>query len=376
MKIISSDSHIVEPPHLWSSGVPREYKDRAPRVIEKGGVDYWFVDGIRCNSFAGGAQVGARFEDQAKLKSAASFSEVRQGAYMPDVHLNENFSDGVLGSVLYPTQGLLLFGLQDLGLLHILCQTYNDWIGEFCSYEPGRLKGVAMVPNDDVDWAVKELERCHLLGLKGAMISCAPKSVSSYEHRYYDPFWDKVVQLSMPISLHIATDRGGADFSQAGIVNADYGVRKTIISLILGGVFTRFPQLRIGIIEYELAWIPFFLERLDYSYTQRANREGWSRIDDGKLPSDIFRENIFVSFQEDPLGIRDRHTVGINNIMFGSDYPHTESTFPRSVSILQSLLQGLPTEEQNKICFENCANLYSFTDVPEFQEIWALTDKI
>ena len=360
VKLISSDSHIVEPPNLWSK-VPSEYRDKAPRVIENNGVDYWFVDGIRCNSFAGGAQVGARFGDHAKLKSAASFSDVRPGAYLPDVHLSENFSDGVLGSVLYPTQGLLLFGLHDLGLLHILCQTYNNWLADFCSFDIGRLKGVAIIPNDDVLWAVNELERCHSLGIKGAMISCAPKSVSSYEHKYYDPFWEKAVELSIPISLHIATDRAGADFSQAGIVNADHGIRKTVMSLILGGVFTRFPKLRIGIIEYELGWIPFFLERLDYLYTQRANRQGWNRLTDDSLPSDVFRSNMFVSFQEDQLGIRDRHIIGINNIMFGSDYPHTESTFPRSMLILDELLQGLPLDEQAKIRFGNCADLYSFS---------------
>lgn len=362
MKLISSDSHVVEPPNLWLSGVPTGYQDKAPRVIEKDGVDYWFINGVRCNSFAGGAQVGVRFGDKAKLESAASFSQVRPGAYMPDAHLSENLTDGVLGSVLYPTQGLLLFGIHDLELMHILCQTYNNWIAEFCSFDSDRLKGVAIVPNDDVVWAVNELERCHSLGIKGAMISCVPKSVSSYEHRYYDPFWDKAVELSIPISLHIATDREGADFSQAGIVNADYGIRKTIVSLILGGVFTRFPKLRIGIIEYELSWIPFFLERLDYSYTQRATRAGWMRIAGDSLPSDIFRENIFVSFQEDRLGIRDRHIIGINNLMFGSDYPHTESTFPRSELILRGLLKDLPREEQRKICFGNCAKIYSFSD--------------
>jgi predicted TIM-barrel fold metal-dependent hydrolase len=358
--ILSSDSHVIEPPSLWLERIERRFAHRAPQVQSHEDADYWYVDGQRSNSFAGGAQPGQRFLDGESLRSAARFEEVRPGGYEPAAHLAENLEDGINGSVLYPTVGLLLFAVRDLELLHAICRAYNDWLSEFCSHDRARLKGVAMIPLDDLEFAVTELERCHRMGLSGAMISCAPLPDQRYG-LIQDRFWAAAQALGMPLSLHIATDRSGADFSEAGIANADHSVRKSLADLIFSGLFQRFPRLRVGVIEYELAWIPFFLERMDYTFTQRASRPGWSREKLTELPSHYFHENVFVSFQEDALGIRDRHLIGIEGLMFGSDYPHTESTFPRSRQILAELLADLSKSDRAGVTWRNCARLYGFS---------------
>ena len=176
----------------------------------------------------------------------------------------------------------------------------------------------------------------------------------------------------MPISLHIATQRAvpGVTYednriARPGIVaNWDRYIRMSLAHMVLSGLFERFPRLRVGSVEHELGWVPFFLDRLDYTYTQRARRPSWYRFQDG-LPSDFFRRNVFLSFQEDALGMRDRHLIGTDQMMWGSDYPHTESTFPQSQKLLDRIFAGVPDDERRRITRDNVARLYGFDGVPE-----------
>jgi hypothetical protein len=151
---------------------------------------------------------------------------------------------------------------------------------------------------------------------------------------------------------HESLDRGRGVLGQ---------VRVSLGHLILEGVFERYPTLRVGSAEHELAWVPFFLDRLDYTHTQRARRVHWHRYRGDALPSDFFRRNTFLSFQEDAMGIRDRSLIGVGGLMWGSDYPYTESTFPRSRVILERILEGVPHEERRQITARNAAQLYRLT---------------
>ena len=141
-RIISSDSHVVEPPDTWNGRLPMKYRDRAPRVVGDADGDWWFVDGVRTNSFQGGAQTGKRFDRPEELQPAGHFADVRRGAYDPREFLADNDLDGVWGSVLYPTEGLSLYQVPDGELLAAIFAGYNDWLAEFCRYDPKRLKGI------------------------------------------------------------------------------------------------------------------------------------------------------------------------------------------------------------------------------------------
>jgi predicted TIM-barrel fold metal-dependent hydrolase len=200
------------------------------------------------------------------------------------------------------------------------------------------------------------------------MITVAPPDDQSYDHARYEPFWAAAQDLDAPISLHIDTNRPApyvvAESNRTSraslLANADYWVRLSLGHLVLEGVFERFPRLRVGSAEHELAWVPYFLDRLDYTYTQRARRAHWHRYATDALPSDFFRTNAFLSFQEDAMGLRDRALIGVDLLMWGSDYPHTESTFPRSRVILERILDGVPPDEQRRITAANVARLYQF----------------
>jgi predicted TIM-barrel fold metal-dependent hydrolase len=260
--------------------------------------------------------------------------------------------------------------VRDRQLLSACFSAYNDWIAEFCNAHPARLKGVALINLDDVQEGVAELQRARKMGLAGALIAAYPWLERPYSGAEYEPFWAAVQDLEIPLGLHIATYRPGADqlhgfqnvdtLSPAFLANTDHWVRMSLGDMIFAGVFERYPRLMVGTVEQELSWIPHFLDRLDYTYTQRARRDYWHRFQGDILPSDFFRRNVFCSFQEDVMGIRDREVIGLENLMWGSDYPHQESTWPKSREILDKILAEVPADEKALIAGENAARLYHF----------------
>jgi predicted TIM-barrel fold metal-dependent hydrolase len=262
-----------------------------------------------------------------------------------------------------------------------MMRAYNDWIADFCRYDPSRLKGIGMINVDDPDDGARELTRCREIGLHGALVTVAPPPWLPFRDAAYDRLWATAQDLDMPLSMHTATDRAdpkvGKDSFRLDVknvppsvfINKDMQIRLALADLILSGVFERFPGLRIGTIEHELSWIPFFLDQMDYTYTDRPPRGEWYRFkEQGMLPSDYYRRQVFASFQEDAVGIRVRDVIGLDTMMWGSDYPHTESTFPRSQEIVAEILGDIPPPNVLKIVSTNAANLYQF-DVPPKPEV-------
>lgn len=371
--LISSDSHIVEPPDLWAARAPDA--ERLPRVVSEEDGDWWYIDGRKTMSFLG-IQPGMRFDqDPAKLRISGTFAEVSPAAFDPGAYIAANESDGVWGTVIYPSEGLVLFSVPSTEVVTEAMRIYNDWIADFCSHDTTRLKGVAMVNVDEPAAAAEELRRCHALGLAGALITVAPPAWLPFRSRELDPFWATASELGMPLSLHTATDRADPksppprlDVQNAPpslFVTMDYQVRRALADLIFSGVFERHPDLRVGTVEHELGWIPFFLSQLDYTYTDRPARgPEWKRFaDPDRLPSQFFRSNCFASFQEDGIGLRLSDLIGVETLMWGSDYPHTESTFPRSREVLARILTGVPGDDAYRIVNANAARLYRF-EVP------------
>ncbi len=368
-RVISSDDHVFEPADLWTSRVEEKFRDRAPHVVHRAedGTDWWVCDGlIGASGGSGGSQMGMRFEAPEKMSFADSMDNVRPGAYIPEARIADMDADGIDVALLYPSQGLLLYGHPDSTLLTALCRAYNSWLAEFCGAFPDRLKGIAMLDIDDVQSGIREMEHCAKLGLVGAMISVYPAEQKSYDRPMYEPLWAAAQDLDLPLSLHLATNRPGSGYidesnleaiDYPALVNVDHWVRMSLARLILSGVFERYPKLQVGSIEQEVSWASHFLERLDYTYTQRP-QHGAHRFTEDMLPSDYFHRNVFISFQEDALGIRDRHFIGVDNLLWGSDYPHPECTFPRSQQILDEILSECSEEERARIVGGNTARIY------------------
>jgi predicted TIM-barrel fold metal-dependent hydrolase len=370
--IVSADSHVIEPPTLWRERLPA-WGDRAPSVVRgDDGNDWWWVDGHRTNSFAGGTQAGRRFGGRA-LVLADRAENVPADVWDPHRYVTANLDDGIVASVLFPTQHLVHSKVRNTALVDACARAYNDWLAEFCAAEPKRLRGVAALNVDDVPTAVAELQRAAGLGLVGALVPVGLPRHRSYAEPVFDDLWAAAADLAMPVCLHIGSER--ADPTRAGppIVSgtsarneaapvlsafacADLTVRQSLADVIYGGVLERHPRLRVGSVEHEAGWAPHFVDRLDFTYTQRATKG--RRFADGKRPSDFVADQVFVTWSEDALAVRERGRLGRGTLLWASDFPHSEGTFPHSRRIVGELTAGLAPEERHDLVAANAARLF------------------
>ena len=370
-RVNSSDNHIAEPPDLWTSRMEPKFKDRAPRLVHEDGMDVWYCDGVKFGNVVAASQAGIRFDRQEELVHSNRevlpdddiFEHNRPGGYIPAEHVKDQDTDGVYAGVLYPTSTFALYRIvSDNEFLSALFKTYNDWLADFCSAFPKRLKGIALINTDDVHEGVVEMQRCAKMGLAGVATPIIPVAGREYDSPEYEPLWAAAQDLEMPISWHGFSDRlgaaGGRRATASWVTNRDHWTRMSLTDIIASGVFERYPKLHVGAIENGLSWAAHFVEMLDYIYTQRTRSDDWPRYTADVLPSHYFYTNVFLSFQEDALGIRLRDVIGVENMVWGSDYPHRESTFPETQRILGEILADCTEDEKAKIAGDNCARLY------------------
>src|SRR5947199_1123516 len=208
--VLSSDSHVFEPPDLWQTRIDRAFRDRAPRIERVDGADQIVVEADQVLSGIGLiSNAGARFDALETISGQGRFEDVPRGGYDPEQHLSDMRLDAVSGEVLYPSQGLFYFRVTDTPLMSAIFRAYNDWLAEFCATDPARLKGIAMINLDDVQDGIRELERAARLGLAGAMINEYPLEHRRYDQSEYQPILAAAAALELPLSLHTATRRQG-----------------------------------------------------------------------------------------------------------------------------------------------------------------------
>jgi predicted TIM-barrel fold metal-dependent hydrolase len=374
-KLISADSHIVEPPDMYASRIEPKFRDRAPKMERRkteAGREYdaWMIDGVQVGTLGAVMQAGQRFEDPSQIDFLGVWEDVRKGGYDAHAMITENEEDGVWGSCLQPSQGLFWYRVPDSALLTEICRVYNDWITDFCKPYPERLKGIAMLNVDDVEEGCRELERIKKLGLVGAFIPVSPLPDKPYRDPSYDRLWATAQDNDMPLLMHIATNRSGVpgceftmnvgELTGAGRSTTDHWVRYSLSAMVFAGVFDRFPRLKVGSVEHETAWIPHWLKQMDFTYRERpVFTKGW-KSQSGMLPSDYWQRNMFVEFMEDDLGVELRKYIGVDNMLWGSDFPHAESTWPQSKQFLDRIFEGVPEEDRRKITADNAAKLFGF----------------
>ena len=367
--ILSSDSHVFEPPDLWTERIDKAFRDRAPRIERVGDVDHLVIEGNQTIAGIGLiSNAGARFDAPETISDHARFDDVHEGGYDPELHIRDMAIDGVSGEVIYPSQGLFYFKVPDSHLMSAIFRAYNDWLVEFCSTDPERLKSIAMVNVDDVSEGVSELEHAAKRGFAGAMITEYPPEERRYHQPEYESLWAAAASLGLPLSFHTATGRVGMASGGGGARTFRDASRRatkaftpalSMCDMIFSGVFERHPKLQLAIVESELAWVPYVLTSMDYTYRER-HEEASRRFNNEMKPSDFFSRNVFLSFQEDDIGVRLRDRIGVDRMMWGSDYPHSESTFPRSREVLDEILDGVPEDERHQIVCGTTADLYGF----------------
>jgi predicted TIM-barrel fold metal-dependent hydrolase len=371
LQLISSDSHVSEPPDLWMERIDTKYRDRAPRVVlnpEGQEGAYLVYEGYPPHNLAIGLGAGRTPEELASFLKTGTYADARPGGWDPAQRLPDMELDGVEAEVLYTTLGFRMFWLKDAGLQRACFRVYNDWLAEYCSYAPKRLKGLALISLYDPKEGAQELERCAKMGLKGAMIWCSPPTDQPYSSPLYDPFWAAAQELDMPISLHAITGMEripweyGAEQRAMRSTVTPHEIEKSFSILILSGVLERFPRLKIVSAENNCGWLPYYLQRMDRGFA-RFGPSGTVTPWPTKLtlkPSEYFRRQMYCTFIDDSFGVASRHWIGVDNVMWSSDYPHTASTWPHSRDIIERDFKDVSEVEKRKIVRENVAKLYGF----------------
>nr|WP_246351845.1 amidohydrolase family protein [Sphingobium subterraneum] len=369
-KIISSDSHVIEPWYLWQERLPQEFRDRAPKLVSGENGDRLVCEDVEMPPIGTAAGV---FRKNSEVRQTGRWEDdVPASSYDPGARIAELERDGIWGEVMYPTFGLGFYGIDDVKFKWALLRAYNDWLAEFCQYDPKRYKGIAMVANDDPELAAEELRRVKKLGLVGVMIpTVAGEGVPQYHERGMDPLWKAAVDNGMSVNVHSGTTRDRNKKSAVLQVSGGRNPTKSplkyevivrpMLNMIFGGVFERFPELTFVSAENEAGWAPHVLERADYEWERYANvalKDFESRIP--RPPSDYFRKNIKLTFLRDSVAILSRHLFGVETIMFQTDFPHGVSTYPNSRKMVDDMFAGIDTADRDKIVYQNAADLYGF----------------
>lgn len=358
---ISADSHVVEPAEFFEPLVKR-FGEEAPHVVvadPERGPQLYLGNGQLGLSISGFLQANVDFTSpEARASMKLGYKLARPGCYDTTERIKDQELDGLDAEVLYPSVLFNVYQIPNRDILNACFKSYNDWVGDYCREQPQRLFGLACLQMFDIDEAIAEMERAKKLGHVGVCIPATAPPDRLYSDKAYDKFWAAAQEMQMPLTMHIftgATPNHGLPFRAAGGQLAFAGVMFTIHDLIWSGVCERFPGLKFVITEFETGWAAIMLKRMDWGYV----RGGGARVHGLPLsPSEYWKRNFFVTFEDDPLGIRTRDFIGTNTILWGNDYPHGDSVFPNSQKVLTEVLADCTREEIYEMTVKNVVDLY------------------
>jgi len=370
--LLDADSHVSEPLDLWQERLPAKYRDKAPRMLkEHGGKPgaWWLIEeGREPHNVILGFGANKTLEELQQFLKGFSYAGAHRGGWDPAQRVKDMDQDGVTGDVLYTTLGFRMFWIRDAGFQRACFQVYNDWLAEFCSYSPKRLKGLGLISLYDPKQGAEDLEECAKKGLAGGLIWASPPDELPFYSEVYNSFWKAAQELRMPLSLHefagferIYWESTAEKRTVANAV-ASHEVETTFATFILSGILERFPRLKIISAELNCGWLAYFLHRMDRAFDSRGVRLQGSPFPT-KLtmrPSEYFRRQLYATFIDDPYGLAHRHEIGVDNLLWSSDFPHSATFWPHSREKIAKDFHGIGEEDKRKILCENVAKLYGF----------------
>lgn len=298
-----------------------------------------------------------------------SFSE-RPGGFDPKARIDEMAVDGVSAEVLYPSIAMKLFGLEDAQLQRRALHRYNEWLAEYCSANPHRLLGIGLVPAWDMDDALAEVSWCADNKMRGVQVWQTPPAHLRFDSGHYEPLFEACADTGLPLNLHIITGFGmarttfehGTELVKTGtllfkvsITQKLHEAQDALLEIVLSGALDRHPGLRVILVENECAWLPFFFDQLDYYYRRF---EGKGPISLERPPSQALRDQVFTTFFRDPNVAATVRALGTGNLMWSSDYPHGNSTWPESRRVVQERLGGFPEPDVHRLVWTNAATVF------------------
>ena len=383
IKIIDADTHLSEPPDLWTKRAPAALRDRMPQIQMLEGKRAWVIDGDKAIGI-GASPVSAIRKDGIKPPGLwfkqAQYEDVHMGAYDTQARLAAMDELGIWAQIVYPNR--LGFGGQRTAKvdpqLRLACtQIYNDAMAELQVESGQRMFPMALLPWWDVDLSVRETERMAKAGLKGININSDPqgredtkgRTLPDLGDRYWDPLWEACVHLNLPVNFHIGASEQTDDFVGSTYWPSLSDERRLVMTstmlfanngrvmgnLIMSGLLDRFPTLQFVSVESGVGWVPFLLEALEYQYRENNTGKGLELT-----PREYFRRNFSACFwfEQRDMGYMVR-AVGVENVMFETDFPHPTCLYPEPLERSAPTLAGFTPEERRKIMSGNAARVYS-----------------
>jgi len=357
---ISADSHVTEPPTLYVDYIEPKYRETAPRLVNdpKRGEVY-LIHGLDISLPMG--LIAAAGKDPATLSMKGSgYDQLHRGGWDPKARAADQDRDGVAAEIIYPSVGMMLANHPDLSYKRACFDAYNRWLKEYCDGLPNRLFGMPQITMASPQSGIEEIRKAKEMGFKGVMLPGRPGH-EDYHHRDYDPFYEAAVDLGLPLSFHILTSgkdemrtyRGPRINSFQGIIRGNQDI---IGTFIFGGVFERHPKLKLVCVEADAGWAPHFMYRMDHAYKRHRY---WLKCDEmERLPSEYFRENVYMTFQDDWTAFKFRNDMNVERLMWANDFPHSDATWPHSQELLAEHTADMSQWERDRILHDNVSELY------------------
>jgi predicted TIM-barrel fold metal-dependent hydrolase len=370
LTLISVDDHIIEPPDLFDGHLPNKYKADAPRIVRReDGADVWRFGEVEVPNVALNAVAGRPKEEYGV--EPQSLEEVRPGCFQVDERVKDMSAGGMLASMNFPSFpgfAARLFAVEDEEFGLALVRAYNDWhIDEWCGAHPGRFIPMALPVIWDAQKCADEVRRVSAKGCHSLSFTENPAALGypSFHDDYWYPLWQAACDTDTVLSIHLGSS-GQLQFPSPAsppdvmITLQPMNIQSAAADLLWSRVLKDFPSIKIALSEGGTGWVPYFLERVDRTYKQHHL---WTGQDFGdQLPSDVFREHFLTCFIEDHAGIHLRHQIGVDNMSWECDYPHSDSAWPDAPEELARVLNqaNVTPSEAAKMTHENAMRWYSF----------------
>jgi predicted TIM-barrel fold metal-dependent hydrolase len=366
VQIISVDDHVVEHRNVWQDRLPEKYKEAGPRnVRDDEGRDVWIFESqphfnIGLNAVAGKPRTEFGLDP-------VGYDHMLPGCYDPKARVQDMDVDGIWAQLPFPTFpgfcGSTFHQAEDKDLATACVSAYNDWmVDEWCGYAPERQIPLVLVPFWDVGASVKEIERVAAKGAKAISFTESPHGIGlpSFHTDHWDPLLAAAQDADLPLCLHFGSGGAPTVAPEAPflVAIALFGLNSqmTTVDLLLSPVFHKFPRLRVALSEGGIGWMPYILERTDYSW----DRHRWYQdVDRENKPSDLFREHIFGCFIYDEAGLHSLDLIGEDNVMFEGDYPHSDSNWPNSRKMLAEVMLDFPDDTARKVAEMNARRVFN-----------------
>jgi predicted TIM-barrel fold metal-dependent hydrolase len=371
-RIIDVDTHITEPPDVWTSRVATKHRDLVPRVEHVDGKDVWMLGDQRIGLVGPTAPAGWR---NPMPDTPSGYADIHPASFDSTARLELMDQRGVWAEVLYPNvagfggQKFLMLG--DRELMYECVRAYNDFQLDWCSVDPRRLIPTMATPFWDVDDCVREIERCAALGFRAINFTGEPQVFSQpyLGDEYWHPFWSAACDHEMVVSFHIGSGEFNWDhartekrgFTETYVLQSVHLFNKNglqVCDLLLSGVLPRFPRLRVVSVESGIGWLPFTFEALDHQFVEGGGFK--ARPEFTKLPSEYFADQVYATFWFEEAALHDMlgTRIPVDNVLFETDFPHPTCLYLDVDDKIEASLGHLSEDIRHKLLWDNAAALY------------------